>query len=90
MKRLIGIWRALCSGREDALWSIRALAVLSFAGVVGSFLARDFHRPSLGDFCGGLALSFSGILIFQVFGLRRAEYREDPHASQLTELHLSR
>ena len=90
MRRLTEIWKALCSGREEPIWSIRALAVLSNASVVAMFLAREFHRVSLGDFCGGLALSFSGILIFQVFGLRRAEYREDPHDSQLTELHLSR
>jgi hypothetical protein len=90
MKRLMEMWKAICSGREEAIWSIRALAVLSFAAVVGVFLAREFHRVSLGDFCGGLALSFSGILMFQVFGLRRAEYREDPHDNRLTELHLSR
>lgn len=90
MRRLMEMWRAVRSGREEPIWSIRVLAVLSFAAVLGAFLARESHHASLGDFCGGVALSASGILMFQVFGLRGAEYRKDPHASQLTELRLSR
>lgn len=90
MKLLNRVWAKLCLGRQEAVGSIRVLAVLAFVGILGALLAREFHKPSLGDFCNGMAVSFSGILMLQVFGLRSAEPSHDPQESPLTELHLSR
>lgn len=77
-------------GRHEPMLSIRILAILSFLMVSGAFIARGLHHNSLGDFFGGAAVSFSGILVMQLFQLRSAEFKHDPDESKLTELHLSR
>jgi hypothetical protein len=88
MKRLSALWHAACSG--NPLIGIRGLAVMAFLAVAGAFVGGEFHRSSLADFCGGMALSFTGILVFQVFALESASTKRDPDESRLTELHLSR
>ena len=88
MKRLLVLWNAVLS--DNPLIGIRGLAVLSFLAVTGAFLGGELHHASFADFCGGMALSFSGILVFQVFGLESARTKRDPNESPLTELHLSR
>jgi len=90
MSRLKTLWHTIMTGREDAVLSIRLLAVMSFLTVSGAFIARGLHHNSLGDFFGGAAVSFSGILMMQLFQLRSADFRNDPDDSKLTELHLSR
>jgi len=84
------MWNAVLMGRNDAVLSIRILAVMSFVMVSGAFVARGFHHNSIGDFCGGAAVSFSGILMMQLFQLRSADFKNDPDESKLTELGLSR
>jgi hypothetical protein len=90
MKRFSAFWTSLAMGRNDAVLSVRILAVLSFLMVSGAFVFRGFHHNSIGDFCGGAAVSFSGILMMQLFQLRSANFKNDPDESKLTELHLSR
>lgn len=88
MKRLSALWYAACSG--NPLIGIRGLAVLAFVAVAGTFVGGEFHLSSFTDFCGGMALSFTGILVFQVFALKSASTKPDPDESRLTELKLSR
>lgn len=76
--------------RNQPIFSIRVLSILAFAGVLGAFIARGLDASSLADFFSGMAVSFSGILMMQIFRLRAVEYKHDPGESQLTELHLSR
>jgi hypothetical protein len=90
MKRLQSMWNAVMMGRKDEILSIGLLAIMSFLTVLGAFIARGLHHDSLGDFFGGAAVSFSGILVLLLFQLRSAEFRNDPDESKLTELRLSR
>jgi len=88
MKRLSALWYAACSG--NPLVGIRGLSVLAFLAVAGAFVGGEFHHASFADFCGGMALSFTGVLMFQVFSLESASMKRDPDESRLTELRLSR
>ena len=90
MKRLQSMWNAFVMGRHKPLLSIRLLGIMSFLAVLGAFIARGFHHPDVGDFLGGAAVSFTAILVFQLFQIRSAELPHDPDESKLTELHLSR
>lgn len=90
MKRLFTLWKTVTASRREPVLAIRMLAILSFAAVLAVFVGRMVHLASLADFCGGLALSFSGVLVFLVFSLHSVQYKDDSHENQLTELHLSR
>ena len=90
MERLSSLWKAFSTWHNRPIFSIRALSILSFAAILGTFIARGLRAATLADFLAGMAVSFSGILVMQVFNLRGIEYKEDPDESQLTELRLSR
>ena len=89
MERLAAWWRALNVCRNQPLFSVRVLSILSFAAVLGAFIARGVRASSLGDFLGGMAVSFSAILMMQIFSMRKAESKSDPEEDALTGLHLS-
>jgi hypothetical protein len=89
MKRLSSMWKAVSTGRHRPSFLIRTLSILSFAAVLGTFIARGLRSTTLADFLAGAAVSLSGILMMQVFSLRLSDDKEEPDESQLTELHLS-
>lgn len=90
MERLKSIWISVSTCRNPPIVSIRVLSTMAFAAVLGAFIARGLHAATFGDFLGGMAVSFSGLLMMQIFRLRAVEYKHDPDESRLTELHLSR
>jgi hypothetical protein len=90
MKRLASLWNALTACRERSVLAIRALALLTFAAAGASLGARVLHHASLADFCGGLALGISAALVFIVFNLQAADFKNEADDSRMTELKLSR
>jgi hypothetical protein len=76
MNRLTSLWIALTAGRGRQVEALRALTLLSFAAILASFLARELHHVTLADFCGGLAVGFSGALMFIVFSVESAEFKK--------------
>lgn len=84
MKRLSALWDAVCSG--NPLIGIRGLALLAFVAVAGAYVGGEFHLSSFTDCCGGMALIFTGILVFQVFAVKSASTKRDPAESRLAEL----
>lgn len=90
MERLAAWFRALAVYRHQPIFSIRALSILSFTAVLAAFIARGLHAATFADFLGGMAVSFSAILMMQVFRLRAVDFPHDSDQNQLTELPLSR
>jgi cbb3-type cytochrome oxidase subunit 1 len=90
MNRLTMFWNATLFGRNEPLYVIRILGILTFVGILGMLGARELHYTSLCDFLAGMSVASSGMLIVQAFGLSFAEYKCDPHASEAIELHLAR
>jgi hypothetical protein len=90
MERLQSLGIALTAGRGKPVLALRALTVLSLAAIFASFLAREFHHPTLADFCGGMAVGVSGALLFIVFSVRPVDLKEDGDEDKVIELKLSR
>jgi hypothetical protein len=90
MERLRSLWIALTAGRGRQVVALRAFALLSFAAIAGSFVARGLHYATLADFLGGVAVGCSGGLMFIVFSIESAEFKDDAGDSDVTELGLSR
>ncbi|HEY1500730.1 MAG TPA: hypothetical protein VGF88_14210 [Acidobacteriaceae bacterium] len=90
MNRLTSIWIALTAGRGRQVGALRAFALLSFAAILASFVTRGLHHATLADFLGGVAVGCSGGLMFVVFSIESAEFKDDAGDSDVTELNLSR
>jgi hypothetical protein len=90
MQRFAAWFRAVAVCRHQPIFSIRALSILSFTAVLAAFIAHGLGAVTFGDFLEGMALSFSAILVMQLFRLRAVEYKDDSAEGQLTELRLSR
>jgi hypothetical protein len=89
MNRLTSLWNAILFGRKEPLYSIRTLAILNCAAILGTLIVHELHIDFLSGFFAGMSAAISGILITEAFRLGSAEYKRDPHASQTIELHLS-
>jgi hypothetical protein len=90
MQQLRLLWLEVTAGRGKSVLAIRALAMLSFAAMGAEFLLRAFHFGSLADFCGGMAVGLSAALLFIVFNLQSADFKDDKDDSRLVELKLPR
>jgi hypothetical protein len=89
MKRLIAFWRALCTLRHDELRWMQAMALGAFIALIAALATRS-HYEGFADFCTGLAVAFSGILVLLLFSATSAESRAECDEAPPTELHLSR
>ncbi|HVT99720.1 MAG TPA: hypothetical protein VHE33_19625 [Acidobacteriaceae bacterium] len=83
------MWKVVSTWRHQPVFSIRVLSILTFAAVLGTFIARGLRSTTLADFLAGAAVSFSGILMMQVFSLRLSDDKDEPDESRLTGLHLT-
>jgi hypothetical protein len=90
MKRLASIWNAMHFGRNEPLYVIRVLGIVTLATILGSLAAYGLRYAALFDFFAGMSVASSAMLIVQAFGLSHAEYKCDPHVSEAVELYLSR
>jgi len=90
MNRMSSLWIALTAGRGRQVVALRTFALLSLAALLGSFVVRGLHYATLADFFGGVAVGCSGGLMFIVFSIESAEFKDDGGDSDVTELGLSR
>jgi hypothetical protein len=90
MQQLASVWHALTFGRRRQLIALRVLTLLTFVGAGVSLVARELHHAVIADFCGGLAVGVSASLLFIVFSIQSAEFKDTADEDGPTELKLSR